>query len=356
MPLALPQDEAPRLKALLDLSEENLRALEWFSGYLNLCPRFVSGEDVETLTRECGVTGEEAYRLLMASACGLDIAGDPWARKMAERYFRPGVRCLDAAACRADPYYASVRLPKARQGDWTLGYKRIEAYEAFTAGDLLLLPDGREVPQAGYFTEPFLAPVVEQGGREWMTVTPSELSTMTGDIRTVSGKVAVFGLGLGYYAFMTARRPEVTRVTVIERDSGVIALFREHILPAFENAEKVTVVQEDAYEYAAHMGGEGYDYAYVDIWHDVLDGVEMYLKMKRLEALSPGTHFLYWIETSMLCWLRGMALMEIAEKKDGPMLEAIGPVKGFEDLKRALSQEGLRRLAPRIPLEVTRRD
>ena len=38
------------------------------------------------------------------------------------------------------------------------------------------------------------------------------------------------------------------------------------------------------------------------------------------------------------------------------MLEAIGPVKGLEDLRRALSQEGLRRLAPRIPLEVTRRD
>ena len=231
-----------------------------------------------------------------------------------------------------------------------------KAYEAFAAGDLLLLPDGREVPQAGYFTEPFLAPVVEQGGREWMTVTPSELNTMTADIQAVGGKVAVFGLGLGYYAFMAARKPEVTRVTVIERDPGVIALFREHILPAFENAEKVTVVQEDAYEYAAHMSGEGYDYAYVDIWHDVLDGVEMYLKMKRLENLSPGTRFLYWIETSMLCWLRGMALMEIAEKKDGPMLEAIGPVKGLEDLKRALSQEGLRRLAPRIPLEVTRRD
>ena len=127
MPLAFAGDDATRLKALLDLAEENLRALEWFSGYLNLCPRFVSGEDVEALTRECGVTEEEAYRLLMASACGLDIAGDPWARKMAERYFRPGVHRLDAAACRADPYYASVRLPQARQGEWTLGYKRIEA-------------------------------------------------------------------------------------------------------------------------------------------------------------------------------------------------------------------------------------
>lgn len=59
----------------------------------------------------------------------------------------------------------------------------------------------------------------------------------------------------------------------------------------------------------------------------------------------------------MLCWLRGMALMENCEKKGtGPMLEAIGPMKGLEDLRRALSQEGLRRLAPRIPLEVTRRD
>ena len=102
MPLVLSGDDAARLKALLALSEENLRALEWFSGYLNLCPRFVSDEDVKTLTRECDVSGEEAYRLLMASACGLDIAGDPWARRMAERYFRPGVRCLDAAACRAD--------------------------------------------------------------------------------------------------------------------------------------------------------------------------------------------------------------------------------------------------------------
>ena len=41
-----------------------------------------------------------------------------------------------------------------------------------------------------------------------------------------------------------------------------------------------------------------------------------------------------------------MALMEISEKKDGPMLDAIGPVKDLQELKRALSQEGLRRLAP----------
>ena len=42
MPLEMPQADTPRLKAMLDVAEENLRALEWFSGYLNLicfcCP------------------------------------------------------------------------------------------------------------------------------------------------------------------------------------------------------------------------------------------------------------------------------------------------------------------------------
>ena len=68
MPLAFAGDDAT--KALLDLAEENLRALEWFSGYLNLCPRFVSGEDVEALTRECGVTvGAETGGTLLPARC-----------------------------------------------------------------------------------------------------------------------------------------------------------------------------------------------------------------------------------------------------------------------------------------------
>ena len=78
-------------------------------------------------------------------------------------------------------------------------------------------------------------------------------------------------------------------MTVIERDRG-----RDRAVPGAHSAlplkprRRSSVVQADAYEYAARMGGQGYDYAYVDIWHDVLDGVEMYLKMKRLEGAFPG--------------------------------------------------------------------
>ena len=103
------------------------------------------------------------------------------------------------------------------------------------------------------------------------------------------------------------------------------------------------------------MGDQHFDCAYVDIWHDVLDGVEMYLKMKRLEVCSPGTNFLYWIEPSMLAWLRGMALMEVAEKINGPMLESIGDVDNIDRLIQMLNDENLKKLAPIIPLEVARR-
>jgi len=343
-----------KLKTVLQTAENNLHALELFSSYLHFCPRFVKAEDINSLT-ECGVDMETAQRLLVAAACGLDAEVKAKDHVMEERYFRHAIHRLDVQKCRKDPYYQAIRLPEISRGKWKMGYKTIEAYELFTSDDLKVLPDGREIPQTGFFTENFSAPVVEENGREWMTVTPSEINTMTDDINAAYGKTAVFGLGLGYYAFMVSEKPEVTEVVVVERDLEVISLFREFILPQFPHKEKITVVEADAYAFAEKMGDQHFDCAYVDIWHDVLDGVEMYLKMKRLEGCSPGTNFLYWIEPSMLAWLRGMALMEVSEKINGPMLEALGELDGVDALKYALTDENLKKLAPRIPLEVARR-
>lgn len=342
-------------EALLACAEENLRALELFSAYLNLCPRYVKAQDVRELMRACSVDEETAVRLLVAAACGLDGDAHAADRVMEERYFRSAIHRMDAAACRKDPYYQAIRMPEITRGEWRMGYKTLEAYEAFTADDLLLLPDGREIPQIGFFSEPFRAPMVEQGGREWMTVTPSEIHTMTGDIRAARGRVAVFGLGLGYYAFMAARKANVARVVVIEREESVISLFSQYLLPQFPNAEKISVERADAFDYIENTQFECFDCAYVDLWHDVLDGVPMYLRMKRLEHYWPRTEFRYWIEPSMLAWLRGMALMELSEGKMGPMLQTVGAKGGAADMRELLSNQNLRRLALRIPLEVAQR-
>ena len=77
--------------------------------------------------------------------------------------------------------------------------------------------------------------------------------------------------------------------------------------------------------------------------------------MKRLEKHSPDTIFLYWIEPSMLAWLRGMALMEIAENISGPMMQTIGQHASAEALLNALRDENLKKIAALIPLDVARR-
>ena len=114
------------------------------------------------------------------------------------------------------------------------------------------------------------------------------------------------------------------------------------------------MVQADAFAYAKTMDQERFDCAYVDIWHDVLDGVNMYLRMKRLEHCSPGTKFLYWIEPSMLAWLRGMALMEVAQGAEGPMRKTLGSLQSADEIQKKLSDENLRSQAALIPLEVTK--
>lgn len=47
-----------------------------------------------------------------------------------------------------------------------------------------------------------------------------------------------------------------------------------------------------------------YDYAFIDLWHDTADGLEMYLKAKRIEhelhTSGLRTRFAYWVEKSLL--------------------------------------------------------
>ena len=47
-----------------------------------------------------------------------------------------------------------------------------------------------------------------------------------------------------------------------------------------------------------------YDYAFIDLWHDTEDGLELYLKAKRIEnklhTAGLQTKFAYWVEKSLL--------------------------------------------------------
>ena len=135
-----------------------------------------------------------------------------------------------------------------------------------------------------------------------MLITPHEINTMKDAINYAYGDVVTFGLGLGYFAYMCSIKENVTSVTIVEKDENIINLFKKHILPQFEHKEKIKIVHEDAIEYCDKYFN--HNYAFVDLWRDTNDGLELYLKIKKLSRVHLTTKFDYWIEKSMLQIIR----------------------------------------------------
>lgn len=288
----------------MNAQTENEFLLERLSCVLNRHADAITGEMVKTLASECSVPEDEAYALLLAGLCGLDVAENADDRALYRRVFPLMLQRLEPMAYRDDPYYRAIRVPQLREDAWEFRTERYQPYELFVRDDLRVCPDGRVLPQLGYFTETFEYPAVLENGREWMLVTPNEINTMRHAVQLAQGRVLAYGLGLGYFALMALRKPEVSAVTVVERDPAVFRLFREHLLSQFPNREKLTLIEADAFEFARRRMTEGrFDVVFTDLWHDPSDGIALYRRMKALEFLSPGSCFCYWIEPTLKAYM-----------------------------------------------------
>jgi len=274
--------------------------------YLNDTPCAVTRELLAELLPEGAdaAAEERVYGALLGAFWGLDTDASAEDRFIEERYLRPGLRRLDPAVYRNNPYYQAIQIPERAIGPWQLTHQSYAPYELFLRDDLILTEDLRQIPATGYFPEAFSYPSVMQDGREWMSIKPSEIESSQAAIDAAQGRVVTFGLGLGYFAFMAARKAEVASVTVVERDPAVIQLFREQILPQFSCKDKISVIQSDAFDYLEHdMKSITPDFVFMDIWHDIGDGVDLYVRARPYEARFPATRFMYWIERSLKCAL-----------------------------------------------------
>jgi hypothetical protein len=203
-----------------------------------------------------------------------------------------------------NPYYKNIKIPRLKVGNSELTYEKYKPFEGFVCNDIIKTKEGRQIPQIGFLKTEFCFPTVLEHDRIWMTITPNEIETMKESVEQAFGNILTFGLGLGYYAYMVSEKENVEGVTVVEINEDVIHLFKKYILPQFKNAEKVHIIKAEAFEYAQkHIAPGKYDFVFTDLWHDVSDGMNLYLRMKNYEKLSPTTIFSYWIEKSILCYL-----------------------------------------------------
>ncbi len=101
-------------------------------------------------------------------------------------------------------------------------------------------------------------------GRVWMSLSPVEIESLAPHVPRMGGHVVIAGLGIGLALYNALLRPAVRRITVLERDPEVIALFSAITGPDWPAPGRFAIERVDA---RAWQSPEPVDYLYADIWN-----------------------------------------------------------------------------------------
>ena len=286
---------------MIDVELSNERFLKILSFYLYSADKMIEKESFEAV-RACGVSDSEAFAILLAEGLGVDTEEE---KEFFRSYFIQSVKALETSDYTSDEYYKAVAFDGEKRGDCELKYLTEKAFQGFVRDDFKYFEDGRVVPRIGFFKEDYRYPAVLKGGVEWMTLLPNEINSQKRYIEEAFGSVLCYGLGLGYYIFHIAKKATVKKVVCVDIDGEIIELFKTCVLPKFPQyiADKITIIKADAFEYAKKLKDGEFDYIYADIWRDVSDGKDLFLKFKALEKFSPKSKFGYWIEDTIKYYL-----------------------------------------------------
>lgn len=207
-----------------------------------------------------------------------------------------------------DPYFKAVNFDKKQVGRWLLDHNHISSHEVMVI-DETYNKDDNEITKLVTLEEEVDVPVIVEKGKIWMSVVPHEIVTMRKPIADVSKSTLVLGVGLGYFAYHAARKKEVSKVVIVEKDEHAITIFSDHILPQFEESirGKIRVVRADAFIYLQDLE-EDFDHVFVDIYRSADDGLDLYYSLLPYERKYQKTKFSYWIEESLLTYFRRLLI------------------------------------------------
>ena len=278
---------------------------------------------------------------------------------------------LDPKDYTSDPYLKKVRPTPYKEGDVLLNYREYKADEGFVYDEIRTSKRNySEKTPFGYFEKDFPFLAIQKDKSTWMSVIPHEINTMKEPLSRMRGKTLILGLGLGYFAYMSLLKEDVSEVTVVENDPKIIAIFKSHILPFFPKDKKFEIKEGDAFEYLER--DVAFESCFADLWHMPEDGLPLYLKLRKIEERKPDIAFSYWIEASMLALLRRALIVLFDEAIEGEidpshyekaatwsdrLVNALYQelkdieINNMSDLRRYLDFDGLRRVALLLSFE-----
>ena len=235
--------------------------------------------------------------------------GHPYPNDFVKKNIKWDTKLLKAADFEANPYLKKLSDVSFTKNDWSLNSKKLEAYSLFPYEEEYHYASNYLLKMSlAFFDKDFVYPSISLFNNEWMSLNPYEIRTMETPILLARGKVLALGLGLGYFAYMVHLKNEVKEVHVVEMDKCLIELFEQHILPLFEHPEKIHIHKADAFNFIENIKDKDYDFIFSDLWHDVSDGLPMYLRIKEKFSAFKYTQYAYWIEAALVTYLRTLVI------------------------------------------------
>ena len=164
----------------------------------------------------------------------------------------------------------------------------------------------KQVTQFGYFQDWEGRGDIDAlyyGEQTWMSSARDEVDSQAPHVAAAFGQTVLMGAGMGIALFNLLSKPDVTRVTLIERDPLVIELLRQSAnFEAWPGIGKLRIEIGDALEYRPD---QPVDHLYADIWATPGEP-ESIPDMQRMQANVRASRVGWWgQELLFLDWLAG---------------------------------------------------
>ena len=310
-----------KIQNIIDTNAINMNVADMLMSAFNYVD-LINEQEVKQYQKE-GLNQNEAILEILYDFYGLKHNEEN--DRIMDYYFLNNLKKLDSTSYLNDPYTKAIKS-EGKHCKYLLKYLTYEPYQLFAYDDIKM--DGlKENSRIGYFEQSFSYLALCQGNDVWMSLNPNEIETMKPFINKGHGNVLVLGLGMGYVPYMLSLKNDVKKVTIIEKNPEIINLFKDLIFPNFVYKDKIQIIQSDAIDYLRKNQKEaGFDYVFADLWHDPNDGLELFVKLKRINRKVDC-----WLSTSMYALLRRCMITLLEEQLNGYQDDAYRFAKTYTD-------------------------
>lgn len=313
MKIKLNANDKRKLESLFETKENNIQISMMFSYLLDNIYLF-NEEEIKKYQKDYNCSLKEAYFHYCIDIWELDYENEE-NLKILNDYVKNSFCEIDMKEYMDDPYYKNIKINVVKDRNYHLFYDHYSPFEMFPLNDVSINSDYLEKSTFGFSKTNFKFIALNLNNETWMSITPNEINTMKNSIKNAKGNVLVMGLGLGYFPYMISQKDDVKKIDVIEFDKQIIDIFNNNIFPSFENKKKIQIINKNAFEINKEIIST-YDFVYIDLYHNPVDGLPIYLKFKKIES-SVNVKFEYWLEEGILAYLRRLIITVMQESIEG---------------------------------------